>query len=98
VIECKTGRQLNQNGATLGAETGGLLEELVKAWLRVEQSLFVGDHLGQLYREAETLRNRIGPALVGRSPMWSIEARVDFDGVEKRGISLEMTANVGEPV
>ena len=53
LVERKTGRQLNQNRPALAAKTRGLFEELVEPRLCIDESLFVGDHLGQLYRETE---------------------------------------------
>jgi hypothetical protein len=94
--ESQAGRQLHEHGTELGPECCNLPEEPGKRLLRILKAAAVGDLLRHLHGEAETCRNRLGPALVGARTMRTVEGRVDLDGGQATAAAAEMVAVRGK--
>lgn len=95
-------RQLRQQAAETGAESGHPGEEVLQRGVDLPQAILVSDRAGKLDREAKPGRHARRPALVGVVTMRSIETGIYLDGVEHRPIALQVGAAArelrGEPV
>ena len=91
-IERPARRQLVQHGPKRRAQRRGVLEETLKGLLGILQLLHVREEPARLDREQEAGRGALAPAAERVRLGQPVEAVVDLDGVERRGVAREPLA------
>src|SRR5678815_251220 len=86
--------QLHEETAELRAEAPHLGQKCIEYRVRVDESLLVGERLGDFGSKPKIVRNARGPSRVRGRPMRVVEARVDLDGRKPRGVSLEVRSAI----
>ena len=88
-VEFPARRELVEDGAEMAAERAGAAEEPIDRLFGVLQLLHVRQEAAGLHGEEESARRPRGPGGERRFVGQAIEAVVDLDGVEDRGVVVE---------
>ena len=81
-----------RTGPSLGPKSGNFAQKALQRLVDIAKPTFMGDRLRHLHGEAEVIGDIIGPALIGRQAMRSIEGGVDLDAVKPARVSHQMAA------